>query len=262
MYFHHPLSYHKSISSLSIMPLSPSIFIATITIIATRSLALTPVPVCCMAYTHIDETTLYIQGGLDVNRTPTNQFIALDLTTPVWNTSAPPWFYPPEVQLHESPTAIWHSMVATKDRRNLIMWDPLQEYYIFWSYNIPRNDWDRSWIPLDYTRQPGIRVGVDLTKGDIYIPAAIDNGTQVMMNTLGISGVSLSPMPTDLMPVPILQASFVWSVLRNSFLHYGGRSMVGNTSNPHLNEFDPTSGWTAVVCFFFSFFLGFFFFFF
>lgn len=239
------------------MPLFPSIFIATTAILSTLTSAQPPVPVCCMGYAHVDETTLYIQGGLDSNRRAVSQFVALNLTAPFWDTSSPPWFNPPVLQQSVSPTSSYHSMVAAKDRRNLYVWDPLQPHLYWWTYNIGDKYWGNSFVPLNVTRQPGIRLGVDLTLGDIYFSAGIDNGTQMMKNTPGISGVTLTPMPTNLMSVPVIHESFVWSIYRNSFLHYGGRTMVGNTSNPYLNELLLTSEWVPVVRFFFYFCLGF-----
>jgi hypothetical protein len=116
-----------------------------------------------------------------------------------------------------------------------------------WTYIITEKIWGNSWVPLNYTRQPGVRVGVDLTAGDVYISAAADSATKVLKSTPGISSVSFSPMPKDLMPVPLFHETFIWSIYRNSFLHYGGTSMDGKTANPYLNEFVPTTGWKAVV---------------
>lgn len=214
------------------MRLLSSIFIATTTILSALTSAQPPAPVCCMGYAHVDETALYIQGGLDSNRKAISQFVALNLTAPFWDTSSPPWFNPPVLHQFVPPTSSYHSMVAAKDRRNLYVWDALQPHLCWWTYSIGDKFWGRSFVPLNITRQPGIRLGVDLTLGDIYLSAGIDNGTQMMKNTPGISGVTLTPMPTNLMSVPVIHESFVWSVYRNSFLHYGGRTMVGNTSNP------------------------------
>ncbi|KAG0058859.1 hypothetical protein BGZ89_000912 [Linnemannia elongata] len=228
------------------MPLHPSIIIAAAAFFFALTSAQPPVPVCCMAYAQVGETALYVQGGLDSKRVATSQFVALNLTAPFWNTSSPPWFNPPVPQLPFPPPSSYHSMAVAMDRRCLYVWTPLQPDRAVWSYTIVDKYWVGDFVPLNVTRQPGIRIGVDLTLGDIYIPAAIDNGTQMMKNTPNVIGVILKPMPTSLMPVPVIHDSFVWSTYRNSFLHYGGRTMVGNTSNPYLIELLLTSEWVPV----------------
>ncbi|KAG0293159.1 hypothetical protein BGZ96_003216 [Linnemannia gamsii] len=54
-------------------------------------------------------------------------------------------------------------------------------------------------------------------------------------------------MPTELMPVPINHESLVWSSVRGTFLHYGGKTIFGNTANPYLNEYSATNGWSRVT---------------
>ncbi|KAF9153845.1 hypothetical protein BG015_002513 [Linnemannia schmuckeri] len=54
-------------------------------------------------------------------------------------------------------------------------------------------------------------------------------------------------MPVDLMPVPINHETFVWSSVRGTFLHYGGKTIFGGTANPYLNEYSPANGWSRVT---------------
>ncbi|KAF9133811.1 hypothetical protein BGW39_008854 [Mortierella sp. 14UC] len=72
-------------------------------------------------------------------------------------------------------------------------------------------------------------------------------GTEMIMNQPFTTGMSISAMPTNLMPESISHESFVWSTVRGTFLHYGGKSMFGTTGNPYLNEFSPLRGWAAMV---------------
>ncbi|KAF9286838.1 hypothetical protein BGZ88_008869 [Linnemannia elongata] len=122
-------------------------------------------------------------------------------------------------------------MAVAMDRRCLYVWTPLQPDRAVWSYTIVDKYWVGDFVPLNVTRQPGIRIGVDLTLGDIYIPAAIDNGTQMMKNTPNVIGVILKPMPTT----------------------YGGQSMIvfGGAGLDGIAKADiyildlPTSTWTT-----------------
>ncbi|KAG0293160.1 hypothetical protein BGZ96_003217 [Linnemannia gamsii] len=110
-------------------------------------------------------------------------------------------------------------------------------------------------IPVTRMVDSGIRSGVDMISGNIFIPGASDNGTQMVMNAPGNSSVPRTLMPTDLFPVPIVQESFVWSTYRSSFLHYGaydGRKMIvfggaglDEVANADIHILDmPTREWT------------------
>ena len=255
----------RSLSST--MPSVPIIFFffATTTILPTFVSAQLIVPVCCMSYTNIDETRLYIQGGLNNNRTTVNQFIALDLTVPAWEASAPPWSKPQNLNGTNPPISSWHSMVAAKDRGKLFIWDALQTTAVWWTYNIVEKSWRNYAVPIgtpemaatnssylvNITRQAGIRNGVNVATGEVYISSGTDNGTQMSIHTIDpTTGLPATSQPSSFKQDPIAHESFVWSGYRNSFLHYGGRSMNGTNSNSQLNELLSMNGWMAVVCFF------------
>ncbi|KAG0061058.1 hypothetical protein BGZ89_011783 [Linnemannia elongata] len=197
-----------------------------------------------MSYASLDEKTLYIQGGyttVGTQRTQVNQFVALDLTVPSWSTSSPPWMTPP-YRSGIAPNSSWHSMAVSKDHASLFLWDPMNTG---WStFNIADRTWTNTTLPLDATRQIAIRSAVDYNTGYVYVPAGTSNGTQMAMNTLSSTNYTISPMPTDLMPVPINHEAFVWSTVRGTFLHYGGKTIFGDTANPYLNEYSPTNGWS------------------
>ncbi|KAF9144705.1 hypothetical protein BGX30_011726 [Mortierella sp. GBA39] len=202
-----------------------------------------------MATAISDGSYLYIQGGFTsvaTLRTAVPQFFALDLVVETWPTSTPPWTWPPNIGDMTPPASNGHSMAVSKDRGNLFMWDPFQPA-AWWTYNIGSRYWSSYNIPRNVTIQPGIRNGVDMNTGNVFIPGGADNGTQMIMNTPGDSAVPLTPMPTTILPAPVVQASFVWSTYRNSFLHYGGQSIAGNIANPNLIEFSPTTGWQALT---------------
>ncbi|KAF9144704.1 hypothetical protein BGX30_011725 [Mortierella sp. GBA39] len=235
----------------SISNLLPLIFVATAVILSTTPTAFvsaqSPQSTCCMSYASLDEKTLYIQGGyttVGTQRTQVNQFAALDLTVPSWPTSSPPWMIPP-YRSGIAPNSSWHSMAVSKDHANLFLWDP---FNTGWStFNIADRTWTNSTLPLDATRQLAIRSAVDYNTGYVYAPAGTSNGTQMAMNTLSSTAYTTSAMPMDLMPVPINHETFVWSTVRGTFLHYGGKTMFGGNANPYLNEYSPANGWSRVT---------------
>ncbi|KAK5815766.1 hypothetical protein F5H01DRAFT_379489 [Linnemannia elongata] len=197
----------------------------------------------------VGEHRLYIQGGLTEtgsNRSPLNQFISLDLTVGSWSTSAPPWIWPQTFGTLEPPYSSGHSMTAGSANNALFMWDPFQAG-VYWSYGTVSHVWGTYVNTLNTTKQSGIKNGIDMNSGILYVPSGNNNGKEMISNTPGDPTLLISPMPTALMPVPVVHESFLWSTYRNSFLHYGGRAIVGNTGNPYLNEYNTnTHEWAAV----------------
>lgn len=236
---------HSRANLLPLILIATSVILSAIT---TTASAQTPQSTCCMSYASLDEKTLYIQGGfttVGTNRTQVDQFAALDLTVPSWPTSSPPWMLPP--YRGKAPNSSWHSMVVSKDHANLFFWDPFNSG---WSaFNIADRTWTNTSLPLDATRTIAIRSGVDYNTGYVYVPAGTSNGTQMAMNTISSTAYTTSAMPTELMPVPINHETFVWSSVRGTFLHYGGKTFTRDTANPYLNEYSATNGWSRVVSF-------------
>ncbi|KAF9093097.1 hypothetical protein BGX23_003661 [Mortierella sp. AD031] len=236
-------------SAPSIASLLPLILVTTSSILSTTvsAQAQPPASVCCMSYASIDESTLYIQGGftsVGTVRTQVDQFIALDLSVSTWSTSNPPWMTPP-YSVGTPPNSSWHSMSVSKDHTNLYFWDP---FNTGWStFNFAKRTWANFTLPPGTTNRIGIKSGVDYNTGIVYVPAAFANGTQMIVNSVGTGYLNPSVMPTTLMPAPIYHETFVWSSVRGTFLHYGGKTMFGTESgNPYLNEFSPTVGWSRV----------------
>ncbi|KAK5801778.1 hypothetical protein F5H01DRAFT_397646 [Linnemannia elongata] len=234
--------------------LIPLLLIAATTLsnLSTPALAQTPAPspVCCMAFASIDERRLYIQGGLTEvgnKRAPLNQFFSLDLTVGSWSTSDPPWIWPQSFGSIIPPYSSGHSMTAASDSNALFLWDPFQPS-AYWSYGTVSHVWGSYGNVLTTTQQSGIKNGIDMNTGTLYVPSGYNNGKEMIINTPGKSTITTSPMPTALMPAPIVHESFLWSTYRNSFLHYGGRAIVGISGNPYLNEYNPnTHEWAAVT---------------
>ncbi|KAH7046418.1 hypothetical protein BKA57DRAFT_537280 [Linnemannia elongata] len=166
----------------------------------------------------VDEGRLYIQGGTDQSSRDTNQFIALDLTVDSWSTSDPPWI---AVQSYsEIPlVASGHSMTVSSDRSALFMWVPF-ESSVFWAYYMESRTWGSFSYPQNTTKKTGIRNGVDMRTGIVYVPFGNNNGKEM---------------------------SFLWSTLRSRFLLYGGAATKPHIGNPYLNEYNPDTHEWAVL---------------
>ncbi|KAG0277419.1 hypothetical protein BGZ95_005972 [Linnemannia exigua] len=205
-------------------------------------MAKSPTAVCCMAHAVADERALYIQGGLSVEgavRTEVNQFFALDLTVATWSTSNPPWVWPVSVNMPPL-TGSYHSMTVEKGFESLFFWNPFQANP-WWTYNVATKYWSNFPMNVAITKQHGIRNGVDMNTGIVYIPSGSKDGSEMVINTPGNPDLSALPMPD-----PIISESWVWSTQLNCFLHYGGKRLAGNTPNPVLKTFSANGGWQTL----------------
>ncbi|KAK3843923.1 MAG: hypothetical protein J3R72DRAFT_95653 [Linnemannia gamsii] len=206
-------------------------------------MAKSPTAVCCMAHAVADENVLYIQGGFSaMGAAPTdvNQFFALDLTVATWPTSNPPWVWPESLGT-PPPTGSYHSMTVEKGLKNLFFWIPYQANP-WWTYNAVSKYWSNFPMNVPITKQHGIRNGADMNTGTVYIPSGSKDGAEMVINTPGNPQLLVLPMPA-----PINSESWVWSTQRNCFLHYGGRTLTGNTPNPVLKTFSANAGWKTLA---------------
>ncbi|KAF9295562.1 hypothetical protein BGZ88_001877 [Linnemannia elongata] len=166
-----------------------------------------------MAFASVGEHRLYIQGGLTEtgsNRSPLNHFISLDLTVGSWSTSAPPWIWPQTFGTLEPPYSSGHSMTAGSANNALFMWDPFQAG-VYWSYGTVSHVWGSYVNTLNTTKQSGIKNGIDMNSGILYVSSGNNNGKEMIIFALW------------------------WEAI------------VGNTGNPYLNEYNTnTHEWAAV----------------
>ncbi|KAF9927101.1 hypothetical protein FBU30_003489 [Linnemannia zychae] len=135
----------------------------------------------------------------------------------------------------------------SSSNRKLALNDNCKVSSAWWTYTITSRSWGNYATPINTTIEYGVKNGVDLNTGSVWIPGGNNNGTQMVMNVPGLSALPTFDMPLNYFPVPITHHSWTWSSVRNSFLHYGGRSVIGNITNPKLTEFSPLAGWAAVV---------------
>ncbi|KAF9545550.1 hypothetical protein EC957_010859 [Mortierella hygrophila] len=216
-----------------------------------------PIPVHSMAYATVNEKTLYIQGG-DPGQIPyANQFCALDLTQPNWNTSNPPWtILGAGAGFTGAPASANHFMTVVDDGQSLMIWSSVDrnnaatnssgivEYKISSSTWLARQESDDA--NGTFATYPGFAKSGATDPGTnlVYIPAVYqkDTGMTVFNITAAAisnkfeSSITTAPMPPPLVEGRVLTGhSTVWSGYRGSLLVYGGRYEVPPT-NPTTNS--------------------------
>ncbi|KAF9959050.1 Negative regulator of mitotic exit [Mortierella alpina] len=200
-----------------------------------------------MAYTTVDEKTLYIQGGSVVSKDTVTQFFSLDLTQPSWDTSNPPWRLLTNGEGQQSAPKTWgQSMTLSRDQQSLIVWNTFGTISIF---NLATSTWAGSHpLPQNSTDWIGLKSITDPSTGYIYVPSGSNNGTSMTLyDPAKDTAVPLPSAPTTVMDVGLQYYSLVWCSLRNSMLLYGGITNPGNAPSPYLIEFQPaTSTWSRI----------------
>ncbi|KAG0375690.1 hypothetical protein BGX24_008775 [Mortierella sp. AD032] len=197
-----------------------------------------------MAYTTVDENTLYIHGGMDtITKAVSGQFYALDLTVPAWDTSSPPWrqvtsngIVPPSVY-----TASGTSASLSQDHKTISFWSASSDSTkAITNFNLATGTWETIPAPVlmanSYFSLPAT---TDPNTGLVYVPNGFADKTMMVYNPLTRTTTSL-PMP------PMLLSDWfpaVWSSVRGTVLVLGGEGAVLS----YFYEFKPPSGpWTEV----------------
>ncbi|KAF9905007.1 hypothetical protein EC991_002070 [Linnemannia zychae] len=244
------------------------------------ALADIPYAVHSMAYTTVDEKTFYIQGGNpdETGINFTNQFYALDLTQPTWDTSSPPWrALATGAGSKSAPKTSQHFMTVSESGRFLVVWSPdlgidvgqdRKTQCRATKYSIPTGQWLwQQGMPDDYMVNAAVvRSGAtDPATNLLYIPGGYNETNMAVYdlsavtettNNSGIGVASFRPMATPLANGVFSGFSAVWSDYRNSMLIYGGtysvNTAVGTPEQQplfadRLIEYSPTQGsWTTV----------------
>ncbi|KAF9983905.1 Multiple epidermal growth factor-like domains protein 8 [Mortierella antarctica] len=220
----------------------------------TPARAQSPIPVTAVAYTTVDEKTLYIQGGIIsiVNGSvtgDTNQLYALDLTRE-WNATNPSWT---SVAIGSGTSQVlWgHSMTYSKATNSLIVWSTVLKPAVY-TYSITSNasTVTQKPLPAKHTGFMKLRAVTDPNTGLVYLPSGMNNGTEMAVyhpsNGTFTSVAMASPM---VMTTAIAYYSVVWSTLRNSMILYGGFNIFDEKEgNPYLIEFNPrTASWSRIL---------------
>ncbi|KAH7056317.1 hypothetical protein BKA57DRAFT_489127 [Linnemannia elongata] len=227
--------------------LSPlSWLLGTLSLLAAMASAQAPASTYGMAYTTIDESTLYIQGGIILpppggTAKIASQFYTLDLTQD-WNATSPPWkaLTPPT---NVATTISSQSMTISPDRQTLTLWSVYPTVAL--NYSIADASWTR--VPLtagQVISGSGLHAATDPATGMVYIPGAGSLSTNYLVRYNYLTGLTtLINIPMALVPV-LDSYSFVWCQARKSFLLF-----AGNVSNVNaFSEYSPSTGqWTQLI---------------
>ncbi|KAG0054679.1 hypothetical protein BGZ89_002592, partial [Linnemannia elongata] len=222
----------------------------------------TPVAVHSMAYTTVNEKTLYIQGGNPEQAGDrfANQFYALDLTRPNWDTTNPPWnTLDAGVSSSGAPSSAYHFMTVVDYGQSLMIWSSLERTNVYLNssraveFNISNLTWSRlqnsdTTIGNFATFAGFAKSGATDPKTNlVYIPAlfqkdtgmTVYNITQAAVSNKFESCATTVPMPQPLGEGRVLSGhSTVWSEYSESLLVYGGRYEVPPT-NPLASPLPP-----------------------
>lgn len=271
---------HQDVLNHHLTMLHATVFLSTILCFVTAG---PPNPVHSMAYATVNEKTFYIQGGDPGEGSFTNQFYALDLTQPNWDTSNPPWsILGPGAGLAGGPTSAYHFMAVVDYGQSLMIWSTLDrnnvatnsgritEYKISnstWLEQLKSNGYNSAFAPYPgFAKSGATDPGTNL----VYVPAislkdtglTIYNITEAAVSNIFGGAATTAQMPPPLVEGRVLSGhSTVWIENRGSLLVYGGRfevppsgptvSLQPAVFSDVLVEYKPTQrNWTIVVCIF------------
>lgn len=224
-----------------------SLLLGTLSLLTAMASAQAPASTYGMAYTTIDESTFYIQGGIILpppggTAKIASQFYALDFTQD-WNATSPPWkalTAPITVATQISS----QSITISPDRQTLTLWSVYPTVAL--NYSIADASWTR--VPLSaglVISGIGLRAAADPTTGAVYIPGVGPLNTNYLVRYNYLTGlVTLINIPLALVPA-LDSYSFVWCQPRKSFLLFAGNVSSVNA----FSEYSPSTGqWNQLVC--------------
>ncbi|KAF9982086.1 Acyl-CoA-binding domain-containing protein 5 [Mortierella antarctica] len=195
-----------------------------------------------MAYTTVDESTFYVQGGfsgyaIDKTMELTDQFFSLDLTKN-WTSSSPPWKQLTPASTMTGPKVWGHSMVISKS--SVVIWSNQAAQGVF-TFSLP----DRTWgapvgLPIGFSTMFKLKAALDPGTSLVYVPYGMGTGENMAVYSSNTrSYLPSAPMTPAVVIAPGSYGySSVWSTQRNSVLVYGGRTAVAS-ANTLLAEYSP-----------------------
>lgn len=203
-----------------------------------------PMAVGSMAYTTVNEDTLFMQGGVSYGPAgpTTNQFYTLDLTQPTWTTVNPPWrarVYPESLNLIARINK--HSISVSPDKQNLTFWVAYPGMVL--NYTIATDTWTQVSKPSQLTSSGDLHAETDPRTGLVYYPGGYNN---VSMGVYNPATQSFTPATSPNGFVNDRFYAFVWSEVRNTFIFFGNTPI--RETNPFVEYSTSTNKWTALVC--------------
>ncbi|KAF9099578.1 hypothetical protein BGX29_007038 [Mortierella sp. GBA35] len=214
--------------------------------------AQSPISVAGAAYITINEDTLYIQGGREYTSAGVNvrnQFYALDLTQPTWDTSNPPW---KAIDIAggtpQGFATAGHSLLVSPDKQTLTFWDTTNlPNSLIGNINLATKTWAPiSNMPMQLNQTEGGVIAIaHPTTGVVYSPRGYaDNATLIYDFTA--KTINSVPMPASANGGWRFY-TFVWSEIRKTFLMWGGWSAAAGGAS-YFYEFNPsTNAWRSLT---------------
>ncbi|KAF9284703.1 hypothetical protein BGZ88_009833 [Linnemannia elongata] len=224
--------------------------------LSTPAAAQPPAGVANMAYTTVDENTLYVHGGSNtVALVEIGQFFALDLTVPSWDAANPPW--KPVAVTGDSPPCLasisGHTMSVSQDHNTITVWAMSSS-----TCNKTISNFGlvtKTWTPIPPPAalsccKFGVPAAMDPSTGLVYLPGGY-NMTLMMVYNMATKFATAAPMPgpspqNPTMVAPMLLGNYptVWSTIRETLLLFGSNQGPGS----YFFEFVPPSGpWRDVI---------------
>ncbi|KAF9123087.1 Multiple epidermal growth factor-like domains protein 8 [Mortierella sp. 14UC] len=191
-----------------------------------------------MAYTTVDEKTLFIHGGITVGLEQP-QFFSLDLTQDSWDVSSPPWKTLVLTSSIGGTLVYAHTFSTSPDGRTLTVWMGLLGQVA--NYNIADNKWTQVPLP-EFKFAYALPAATDPTTGTVYIPAGAFNNVRTMVKYNIASGHTTEPIPSSV-AISDRFKSFVWSKVRKSFILH---AYTGETAYPFY-EYTPSNAQWKVL---------------
>jgi hypothetical protein len=209
------------------------------------------------AYTTVDESTFYIQGGANISNSADfyTQFYALDLTQS-WSTSTPLWSEVTTVgPFPERVKAIWHSISVSKDQKSLLFWDMYKTPTYSVGFRLDSGSWTDMPAPPPL-KSPELKVckaATDPTTDRVYIPGGAAGNNMLVYDSV-FKTMTMVAMPTGRKSTSWNYYAFAWNKVRRSFLLFGGLVSPDELNSPGsagpvLYEYSPAAAtpWMAMV---------------
>lgn len=204
-----------------------------------------------MAYTTVDERTIFIQSGGSTSLNTSVAFYSLDLTRS-WDISNPPWAPVDIVGAYpERLDARGTTMVYSRSLQTLTTLDFVRSPAYATQFHLAAGVLkDLSGLPptqASLNAIGGLAGAVDPTSNHVYIPGAYAGGTLMLDYDLVSKTATTQPMPVVTSRTSSWSGyTFVFNEFRGSFFLWGGR---GSSESPYFFEFKPgnSNPWTELV---------------
>ncbi|KAK3816987.1 MAG: hypothetical protein JOS17DRAFT_758787 [Linnemannia elongata] len=201
------------------------------------------------AYSTVDESTFYIQGGSNVSNSNIiyDQFYSLDLTQS-WNITNPLWSEVTAVGIPARLKAWGHSISLSSNHKTLTFWNMFNSPPYSANYHLDTKAWEE--LPAPLSVQPfGLQIAkaaTDPTTDRVYIPGGAGNNSMLAFDPSSKNSTALADPPAvNGTSTNWNGYTFVWSELRKSFLLLGG---LNTPASSYFYEYKPTGAgqWSAL----------------